>query len=283
MKARHVRDLLLVAAVVAIAVAAVVPSRAPDREPVAADRGDAPKEEPPEPPAQEARGAPTPAVTAFPIAAGATWVYHVEGPEELVPSDRWTLEVRALPEGDAPGEVAVGFGAERSSHPFWIEGGAVRLAALPFVEPLELSGPKPGAIEGFLVPPRRGLGDGAAWSQSFARSGEHEMTDAKGRTERVAVRGTQIDRALAGELADVTVPAGTFPARRIDWTARVELFVGKRPVLDPLTAKPFRTEILWVSEGVGIVRRRVEHAIPDETVVTFDLVSYTVPPPAGGI
>jgi hypothetical protein len=79
------------------------------------------------------------------------------------------------------------------------------------------------------------------------------------------------------------VPAGRFSARRIDWTSRIELAAGARPVLDPLTAEPFRTEVMWVAEGVGIVRRRVEHSIPTKAVVTFDLVSYTVPPPAGGV
>jgi len=296
MKANHVRDLVLIAAVLAIAVAAILPARSPKpEEDAAADRGD---ERAPGPVAAPAAKGATPAAKArdgggkgaapfadavFALAPGSTWVYHVEGPKELVPDNRWTMEVRSLPDGDVPGEVAVGFGAERVMYPIWNDGGAIRLAALPFVEPLEFRGSRPIEVGGFPVPARRDLGEGAVWSQSYERTGEHEMTTSKGQAVRVEVRGKQTDRALAGELADVTVPAGRFSARRVDWTARIELFEGKRPVLDPLTAKPFRTEILWVSERVGIVRRRVEHSIPDEAVVTFDLVSYTISPTAGGI
>jgi len=295
MKANHVRDIVLVAAVLAIGVVALLPAKSPEPKDRSAGRGEDAARGREAPPAEKGSGpAPVPRVepgssatpaadTVFPIAAGSSWVYHVEGPDELVPEDRWTMEVVSLPEGAAPGEVVVGFGAQRASFPLWIEGGAIRLGAFPFVEPLELLGTSPTGIEGFLVPSRRDFGEGAVWSQSYAREGTHEMTTPKGDAVRVDVRGVQTDRALAGELADVTVPAGRFPARRVDWIGRIELKDGKRPVLDPLTAKPFRTEILWVSEAVGIVRRRVEHAIPAEAVVTFDLVSYTFPPPAGDV
>jgi hypothetical protein len=293
MKTQHVRDILLIAAVLAIAVAALLPSRSPKPNDGSAGRADdaarahetatAVKPASSAPGSGGTKGAVSPEDTEFALAVGSSWVYHVEGPRELVPDDSWTMEVRSLPAGAEPGEVAVGFGEERTMHPFWIDGGAIRLAALPFVEPLEFRGSRSSEIGGFLVPARRDFGEGAVWSQSYVREGTHEMTTPKGQTVRVDVRGVQTDRALAGELADVIVPAGSFSARRIDWTGRIELSAGKRPVLDPLTAAPFRKEILWVSESAGIVRRRVEHAIPDEVVVTFDLVSYTVPPPAGGV
>jgi hypothetical protein len=293
MKTQHIRDILLIVAALAIAVAALLPARSPEPEDASAGRVDDSAKEQVAAPVEkvasaspgsgDAKGAVSPEDTAFALAVGTSWVYHVEGPKELVPDDRWTMEVRSLPSGGAPGEVAVGFGVERAMHPFWIDGGAIRLAALPFVEPLEFLGSRSSEIGGLLVPARRNLVEGAVWSQSYRREGSHEMTTPKNQTVRVDVRGVQTDRALAGEQAEVIVPAGSFSARRIDWTGRIELSDRGRPVLDPLTAKPFRKEILWVSEGVGIVRRRVEHAIPDEAVVTFDLVSYTVPPPAGGI
>jgi hypothetical protein len=294
MQTNRLKDIILIAAVVAIAVAALLPARAPAPAERPPERRDRPPDEgapgagtgvakPAAPAPPERAPGPTSAPsTAFVVAVGSAWVYHVEGPGELVPDNRWTLEVRSLPDGEAPGEVAAGFGAERLTYPLWIEGGAIRLAALPFVEPLELRGTRPTAVEGILVPSRGAFGEGAVWSQRYERGGEHEMTNAKGKPARVAVQGVQNDRALAGEQAVITVPAGSFPARRVDWTGRIELAAGARPVLDPLTAAPFRKEVMWIATGVGIVRRRVEHALPTETVITFDLVSYTIPPTAGG-
>ena len=292
MTGRHIRDIALVAAFVAIAVAALWPERG--AKPV--DEGRAPRGATAEgaeggrdrAAGEPGRTAPEPsipasAISAMPLAVGARWTYHVDGPKDLLPGDEWTMEIRAVPADGQPGEVAVGFGVEREFFPIWEDDAGIRFAGLPYNAPLEFSGTRPSSVEGKLVPPRRGLVEGASWTQILSREVQHEMATPKGIMEKVAARGVQTDRALAGEVSDVIVPAGRFQARRVDWTCRLELVRNKRPILDPLTAKAFRTEIMWIAEGVGIVRRRVEHAFPAKTVITFDLVSTTVSPPRGGV
>ena len=130
MKAQLVRDIILIAAALAIAVIALLPAQGPHpNESPPEQRGDVPQ-------AREAAvvgtGEPSPvrlrrddhgldadpaAAAVFTFAVGSTWVYHVEGPKELVPANRWTMEVRSLPVGAAPGEVTVNFGGERIIYP----------------------------------------------------------------------------------------------------------------------------------------------------------------------
>jgi hypothetical protein len=289
MTGNRIRDFVLIAAFVAIAVAALWPDRGGrSADDARAEKGPASgaggtgrgaiRETPPPP--EPVIPASTDA--ALPLAVGARWVYHVDGPKDRLPGTEWTMEIRSLPAGDRPGEVAVGFGLEREFFPIWSDGGAVRFAGLPFTAPLEFSGTRPSSVGGTLTPSRRGLVEGAAWSQILTREVAHVMATPKGGSEKVTARGVQTDRALAGELADVIVPAGRFSARRVDWTCRLDLMRGKRPILDPLTAKAFRTEIMWIAPGVGVVRRRVEHAFPEKAVFTFDLTSTTIAPPREG-
>lgn len=289
MGTNRARDLILIGAVVAIAVAALWPAASPEGDagtgaggPAGASTG-APAPQPDRPTgAVPAAPAPPSGSSAFPLVEGARWIYHVEGPKALVPSNEWTMELRALPSAAGPGEIAAGFGEEREAFPVWDDGGRVRFAGLPFTAPLEFSKNVPISVEGSLFPAGGLIPEGASWEQVMVREVVHEMATEKGRPEGVPARCVETDRALAAELADVVVPAGTFPARRVDWTCRVELFRGKRPILDPLTAKAFRTEIMWIADGVGIVRRRVEHAFPSKAIVVFDLLDTTIPPPRGG-
>jgi hypothetical protein len=290
MKSNRTRDIVLIAAVVAVAVAALWPAKSPQKEDEAGEEKGAKAERVTSPSSGDAARkrveAPAPVVaakgSAFPLVAGARWVYHVEGPKDLVPDSEWTMEVRSVPVGSEPGEIALGFGVERQLFPIWDDEGRIRFAGLPFTAPLEFTGTRATSVEGVFLPAGRGLVEGAAWSQTLNRDVSHEMMSPKGSAEKIAARGVETDRAIAGELADVIVPAGKFPARRVDWTCRLELLRGKRTILDPLTAKAFRTEIMWVAEGVGIVRRRVEHVFPSEVVIVFDLMSTTLSTPRDG-
>jgi len=287
------RDVILLLAVVALVVLAFLPGG--DREgghekttgdPDEADAGeDAPLVADDDRDRQAGRGTAPPLEGVphrlMPIVAGSSWSYRVSGPPRLAPSDSWTMTIETLPEGDQPGTVAVGFGDAREARPYWLDGGAVRLDGLPLVEPLEFLGNRPAKISGSLLPPQATIVTGAVWAQEFERNVTHAITDERGkRHERKAI-ARQRDRAVAREIHEVDVPAGRFDARRIEWTGRVSVFFGKRPVLDGLTSEPFRSETTWFAAGIGMVRRSVSFGGSMRDSVTFNLVRYERPE-AGG-
>ena len=115
------------------------------------------------------------------------------------------------------------------------------------------------------------------WTHGYERQVTHSIQDDRGRVHKRRARAEQADRATVLDRHEVVVPAGRFDAYRIEWTGRVSLLIGKRPVLDGLTAERFRTETTWFAPGIGMVRRRVSYAGSAKDSVTFNLLSYERP------
>ncbi len=89
--------------------------------------------------------------------------------------------------------------------------------------------------------------EGAAWQSNFTMSGE--MT-----TEALAMKisiEAVTDNVLA-EFEEVTTPAGTFEAAKVDSTTTLEIAtdMGAVPAIPAMES----TTTLWLSEGVGMVK-----------------------------
>jgi hypothetical protein len=287
------RDVILIAAILALAAAAFWPTgedapTAPTPAPVVEPAGDTGEEEPAgAEPGASPWGEGTTAGAAeplegvshelFPIVAGSRWVYQVSGPKHLAPDETWTLAIVSEPSADEPGAIEVGFGEALERRSLWLEEGVLRLDGLPCVEPLQFRGDRPHKVGGSFLPALKSIVAGAVWSHEYRRKVEHELRDDRGRTHRRKAAAVQRDRATMKDVHEVSVPAGRFDSHRIEWSGRITLTVGKRPILDALTAEPFRAETTWFARGVGLVRRRVSYAGSVEDTVTFNLVRYERP------
>jgi hypothetical protein len=213
----------------------------------------------------------------LPVVAGSRWVYQVSGPKHLAPEPTWTLVIDRPPTVDEPGKIRVGFGETLEERDLWLDDGALRLDGLPCVEPLEYIGNRPRKVSGVLLPARSAIIAGATWTVVYERKVTHAMRDDRGRVIERKATAVQRDRATMKEIHEVSVPAGRFDALRIEWSGRVEVKVGKRPVLDGLTLEPFRAETTWFAPGIGLVRRRVSYTGSVKDSVTFNLLRYERP------
>jgi hypothetical protein len=283
------RDVILLLAVVALVVVAFLPGADDEGadEPALADAADhdAGPGQPPvvetEPERPTTGTAAAPAVDVphelMPLVAGSTWTYRVSGPAHLASGDSWTMSLRSAPSDGEPGVVEVGFGDAREERSIWLVDGAVRLDALPLVEPMEFLGNRPDEVSGTFLPSPASIVTGAVWSQGYLRKVSHRISDDRGKVHERKAVARQKDRAIVKELHEVDVPAGRFDARRIEWIGRVSISVGKRPVLDGLTSAPFRNETTWFTSGIGMVRRRISYGDSMKDSVTFNLIRYERP------
>lgn len=213
----------------------------------------------------------------FPLVTGSTWVYRVEGPEEIAGGDTWTMVLKQAPGEGAPGELLCGYGEEREPRRIWLEGGTVRTDALPAKYPLQLEGSGPVEVEGSLLPAVPYIIEGGVWKHIFRRKVTYESRDRSGKTHVEEAMAIQSDRAMVKERDEVIVPAGRFDATELEWIARVEIEAKKRKVLRELTSEPFRKETMWFARGIGPVRRFVQYTGVREGIVSFDLVMYKRP------
>jgi hypothetical protein len=215
----------------------------------------------------------------FPARAGTEWVYQVTGPEKIVPSGRWTERIVSEPDGETPGMVEVGFGGARSLARLYAEGGSFRFDGLPFTAPLEMGRPSQATLEGELIPHPARLVEGAVWTMKTSTQIVHKYRDKEGVWQEQEAAAVQTDRAQAGKFEPVVVPAGRFGAHRVSWISRISIEARGRPVLEALTTDPYRRETMWLSPGVGVVRRIVEYLRDGRTRyrVLLELSSFSRP------
>ena len=283
-----IRDVVLLLVAVGLVVAALLPAGESDPEPEGKDRDPASGVESALPEAvpevavdRVVPGASPPISDVehsyFPLVTGSTWVYRVEGPEEIAGGDTWTMVLKQAPGEGAPGELLCGYGDERELRRIWFEGGAVRTDALPAKYPLQLEGSGPVEVEGSLLPAVPYIIEGGVWKHIFRRKVTYESRDRSGKTHVEEAMATQSDRAMVKERDEVIVPAGRFDAIELEWIARVDIEAKKRKVLREITSEPFRKETMWFARGIGPVRRFVQYTGVREGIVSFDLVMYKRP------
>lgn len=212
----------------------------------------------------------------FPLQSGTEWIYKVTGPSELVPGELWTQRLVRAPAANEPGVMEAGFGDERTLVHVYSENGSVRFDGLPFTRPLKVERTAVTSFDGELVPHPSRVIDGAVWTVSTAATIRHKYLDKKGVAHERDAESVQTDRAQVAGLEKVVVPAGRFDAYRVRWQSRYAIKAGGRPVLEPLTASPYRRETMWIAPGYGIVRRSVAYKQAGEKTkrVSFDLVQF---------
>ena len=124
------------------------------------------------------------------------------------------------------------------------------------------------------MPERARFIDGAVWELRSEREVAYQIADKSGLAKTRTGHAKERHRALARKLETITVPAGRFDARRVDWISRIEIRTDDRPVLMPLTTAPYRKETMWVMPGIGIVKREISFLEGQgKGTVVFELVS----------
>jgi hypothetical protein len=213
----------------------------------------------------------------FPLVAGSSWTYLVRGPEDLVPAREWMLKIAKVPEGAEPGILGVGFTDRPQQANIWLDGDTIRLDGLPFVEPLDFLGNRPSETRGVFLPSSAKMSVGSVWNAEYERQVTYHSRGFGGRQVEGPAVATQKDRGMVESFEEVVVPAGAFKAFRVFWLGRVSIAMKGRPVLDGLTAEPYRKDTMWFASGIGMVRRKVIYPERKDGEVVFDLVRYERP------
>ncbi|MDJ0765602.1 MAG: hypothetical protein QNJ97_21650 [Myxococcota bacterium] len=213
----------------------------------------------------------------FPLVPGTRWVYRVHGDRRFVPSETWTLKIVAGPAEDTPCTAEVGFGEEKKTAHIWRDSGSIRFGQFPHTEPVDFLGNLPSEIQGEFLPAEMRIGQGAVWSQFLKRDVIYQYRDKKGNQRSEPALAKQRDRAHVENREMIATPAGQYDAWRISWISRIDITAKGRPVLQELTSAPYRKETMWIAEGIGVVRRRIEYTGYPKATVTFDLTDFDHP------
>lgn len=207
----------------------------------------------------------------MPLCGGAVWTYNVFGSPELVTSDNMVLRILKEPEGQTPGLVETVFGESSKISPIYKKKG-IQFTGLPFVTPREFLDARPHRVKGRILPTRGQMVTGAVWTEIQHRKLIYRYHDSGGKAHALKADATIKNRANAHPFETVVVPAGRFGAYRIEWIGRVEIAAKKRAVLEYLTTEPYRRETMWVTPGVGIIKREINYLAQDRTHQTVNIV-----------
>jgi len=120
------------------------------------------------------------------------------------------------------------------------------------------------ALSGVTFPLPDQMVEGTTWQNQFSMSGQ--MT-AEGSTLAMTMKAVT-DNALSG-FDDVTTPAGTFSAARVDTATTIDLStdMAGAPAVPSMTSE----STVWLSEGVGMVK--TEFTDPAGGTTTIELVA----------
>ena len=207
----------------------------------------------------------------LPLRGGAQWTYRVSGSPDLASADSLIIRIVKEPEGRTPGLVETVFGDSHSLNPI-VKKQGIQYGGFPFIAPRELADTRPIRLEGITLPKRAQMIDGAVWTEIQHRKLVYRYKDNRGKPHALKADATITNRANARPFETVAVPAGRFGAYRIEWIGRVEIEAGARKILEHLTAEPYRRETMWVSPGVGIVKREINFLEADRTDQRVTLV-----------
>ena len=213
----------------------------------------------------------------LPLFPGAKWQYRLARGADPGNVETWVLAVDRPPSAGAEGISSAGPPEKLRSYPLVSDGGNLRLDGLGFLGAPSFVESTILRVEGETLPRAERFFEGAAWELRVQRKVTYRITNKQGKVLERTGLAEERHRALAGEVDTVRTPAGTFHARRISWTSRVNLRTHGRPVLIPLTSAPYRTETMWVAPCVGVVKRRITFAEETETVL-LELYAAPVSP-----
>jgi hypothetical protein len=138
---------------------------------------------------------------------------------------------------------------------------------------------RPVSVEGVFLPSKNSIVKGATWTCIFHRNLLYRTRDNNSKIIDEQVNSIQTDRAIVTGIEKVIVPAGIFEkAVKVEWSGRIEMEAdGGRKILKPLTARPFRKDIMWFAPGIGLVKRRIVYSALPNKNVTFVLEKYIRP------
>ena len=224
------------------------------------------------PPAAPVQGA-----SVIPLIPGSVWQYQVFGDEKLVPEESWTFRIVNAPKEHLPGTAEVRFGKEVTVAELHVNDGSIRIDDFPLVAPIELAGTRTTSADGELLPPQVRMIEGAVWNEIQHRELIYTYRDKKGVSHSVNANAVIRNRAHVREFEQIVVPAGQFGAYRVEWISRVDIKAEGRPILEHLTAAPYRRETMWIATGIGIVKRDIDFLRDGkkEHSVTFALETST--------
>ncbi|MCP4678822.1 MAG: hypothetical protein GY854_25710 [Deltaproteobacteria bacterium] len=288
MKSNKVRDIVLLTVVVALGVLALLPTgKRSESEGTTTDAMD--DEGVPENAIQNRKPNVGVGIAAdpilnvaheyLPLIPGSTWVYKVRGPKALVPEDTWTIKLLTAPNGENPGKIEAGFGDNLHAASVWLDGESLRFDGLSFIAPMEFFRNHPNKISGEFLPAAARIGEDAVWIYDLERDVIHEFRDKRGKVQKVPAQAKQRERAHVRGFENITTSVGMYRACSVKWISRIEVFVKGRPVLQNLTAEPFRNETMWLVPGIGIVQRRIEYPGFRTGQISLDLIRYDRPEP----
>lgn len=235
------------------------PTPAPTATPTAAPT-DTPTPAPTDTPTPEPTAAPSACDNPYlPVAVGPTWVYQITGPDV---NSRFTRSITAVTESGFKDRDEFDVGTVREGEWRCQDGNLISLS--PSSQPVVSV---PGMRFEFTVESNEGvtvpadLAPGKTWSQRIVYSGRQTVegvtfesrNDLK--TSCKAVREEQ-----------VTVPAGTFTALRVECTYDMTI------TLQGMSMPMNFTDTMWMVKGVGTVRSSSQ--APNGTVETV-LVEYS--------
>jgi hypothetical protein len=193
------------------------------------------------------------------LSAGDVWRFQVFGDEKLAVADTWTQKLIRAPSDDHQGSVETRFGDSVTVSAIHLLNGALRLDEFPFVVPMELSDVRTLSVEGELLPPPIRMVEGAVWNDIRRLALVYSFRDDKGRNHATEASAVIRNRAHVKGFESLVVPAGRFGGYRIEWITRIDIKADGRPVLAHLTTEPYRRETMWVSPGIGIVKREIDY------------------------
>lgn len=204
----------------------------------------------------------------YPVIEGATWTYTVTG--GLFGPFSYTDMVTAVGAG---GFTLTSEFPELTRTQEWACG-PEGLAGLEYGA--SISAPETSAqfettsTSGVTLPASIAAGD--EWTQSFEIQGEQVLPNG----ETATSQGTVTFASQAAGVEEVTVPAGTFQAMRVDSTVTFDLTAQVGDVSAPVSLES--TSSSWFAPEIGLVKTvGTDTMFSEGATVTLELVSYSIP------
>ncbi|MCS7012001.1 MAG: hypothetical protein NZL98_11575 [Anaerolineales bacterium] len=205
----------------------------------------------------------------FPVRLGATWEYHII-------SDIPDTFTRRIVEVSATGfteQDVFQSGVTRTGQWACSEGNLIMLIPSGGGFASSVSGDNIDAqfitsgFEGITLPVEIRTGD--SWTFRLVYEGEIRIGEIRSPGKNEMTLNCQ-----AGQVETITVPAGTFQARRITCETIMNVTITYLPDQPPMTLSFTSIDDSWMAEGVGLVK---SVSTTEGMTATTELLSYSIP------